>query len=93
MNLTEEQLKEVETLAGLFFHPADIMTIVGIPAHEADIFYDIIGIEKENPLFQSYHKGRLTATVELRHAIKQAALNGSNPAQSMMVEFFNKSRI
>lgn len=93
MNLTEEQLEEVERLAGLFFHPADIMTIIGIPIHDTDRFFDIIGFEKENPLFQSYHKGRLTANVELRQAVKQAALNGSNPAQNMMVEFFNKSKI
>lgn len=93
MNLNEEQLKEVESLAGLFFHPADIMTAIGLPAHEAENFMEIIWLHNAHPLYIAYHKGRMTASIELRHAIKQAALNGSNPAQNTMIEYFNKSQL
>lgn len=93
MNLSEEQLNEVETLAGLFFNGADIMSVIGIPVHEAESFMEIIWLQCEHPLYIAYHKGRLTAAVELRQAIKQAALNGSNPAQTTMIEYFNKSQL
>jgi len=93
MNLTEEQLKEVETLAGLFINPEDIVLIIGLSREKTEEFIIILEIEKDNPIFKAYHKGRLKATVELRQAIKQAALNGSNPAQISMIEFFNQSRL
>lgn len=93
MNLTEEQLKEVETMAGLFFRPEDIMTILGIPVYDTSDFFETIEIKTEHPLYKAYHKGRLAALVELRTAIKQAALNGSNPAQGQMIEYFNKSML
>lgn len=93
MNLTEEQLKEVETLAGLFFRPEDIIRILGIPHHQLSDFEDMILLNPKSPIYQFYHRGRLKALVELRQAIRQAALNGSNPALTEMMEYFNKSKI
>lgn len=93
MNLTEEQLREIEQLAGLFFSPAEIMINLEIPLHLEDEFRDIILLKNDNPIFKAYNKGRITAEVELRQSIKQAALNGSNPAQNSMLNFYLQSKI
>ncbi len=87
MNLTEEQLKELGEMAGLFFELEDIMINLGIPIHEKEDFEYILEFEKENPIFNAYHKGRLASEVKLRTAINQASLNGSNPAQQAMLDF------
>lgn len=84
MNLNEEQLKELETMSGLFFKTEDIMINLGLPLYELEDFEHILKFEKEHPAYLAYHKGRLTFEVELRTATKQAALNGSNPAQTAM---------
>ena len=92
MNLNEEQLKELETMAGLFFPIPEIMIGLGIPVHMENEFSEILKFNKEHPAFQAYHRGRIAAEVELRQSIKQAALNGSNPAQTTMLEFLNNSK-
>lgn len=84
MNLTEEQLKEVESMAGLFFSPGEIGIVLEMELHEIEDLDDIIKSKNGDPIYMAYHKGRLTTEVELRNATKQAALNGSNPAQTMM---------
>lgn len=93
MNLTEEQLKELEELAGLFFSPSEIMLNLEIPIHLEDEFRDIILLKNDDPIFIAYNKGRIAAEIELRQAIKQAALNGSNPAQTSMLNFYLNSKI
>ena len=91
MNLTEEQLKELEELASLFLPIEDIRIALELPVHEMTELEDIILFQKDNRIYQAYHKGRLQAEIELRISIKKAALNGSNPAQSAMMNFRNNS--
>ncbi len=93
MNLTEEQLNEVEKLAGLFFSPSEIMIAIELPLHMEEDFRQVILIENDHPLFIAYNRGRLTAEIQLRQSIKQAALNGSNPAQASMLELLNHSKL
>lgn len=92
MSLTQEQLKELEVLAGLFFSIPEILTALEIPIHQEGEFSEVIKYNHGHPVFIAYHKGRLTAETQLRQAIWQAALNGSNPAQSTMLEFLKTSK-
>jgi hypothetical protein len=87
MNLNEEQLEELSVMSGLFFEVKDIMINIGIPLHELDEFELLLKHSYEHPAFIAYHKGRLKTEVELRTAIKQSSLNGSNPAQNTMLNF------
>ena len=93
MNLTEEQLKEVETMAGLFLSVSEICAVLELDEETADYFDSCMIVKNNHPFVKAFMKGRLTAEVQLRTAIKQAALNGSNPAQGQMIEFFNKSKL
>ena len=93
MNLTEQQLNEVEMLAGLFFSPSEIMINLEIPIHREEELRQILLLENDHPLFKAYNRGRLTAEIQLRQSIKQAALNGSNPAQASLMELLNNSKL
>lgn len=85
---TEEELMQVETMAGLFFRPEEIAIACGWSAEITDEFVSVLEFSvSSNVLFQRYHKGRITAEIELRQSIKQAAANGSNPAQNTMLDF------
>lgn len=92
MNLTEEQLSEVEAMAGLFFTVEDICAVLELDAETADYFDSCMKVKNKHPFVHSYMKGRLSAEVQLRTAVKQAAINGSNPAQNTMIEYFKKSQ-
>ena len=87
-DFTEEELMQVETMAGLFFKPEEIAIACGWNAEITDEFVQVLEFQNScHVLFQRYHKGRITAEIELRQSIKQAAANGSNPAQNTMLDF------
>lgn len=87
MNLSEEQLSEIENMAGLFFSIEDIGINIDLPLHEVEELREIVEKDTSNVIYRRYHKGRLTNEVKLRTAINQSALNGSNPAQNTMLNF------
>ena len=93
MNLNEEQLEEMESLASLFMPVRDIMICLEIPLILEDDFKDILETDYSNPIYKAYHTGRLNAEIELRTYTKMAALNGSNPAQTTMLNYNNQSKL
>jgi hypothetical protein len=93
-NITEEQLTEVETMAGLFFEPKSICIAMSWDEDMLEQFIlSILSMDINDKLYCAYFKGRLQSEIELRQSIKQASANGSNPAQNTMREFMNNSKI
>jgi len=93
MNFSEEQLKEIEEMAGLFLSAETIA--VNLELNDDDTEYFIAAIEcknMKNPIVAAYYTGRLKSKIELRKAIKQSALNGSSPSQQMMLNFLKESK-
>ena len=90
--ITKEELAEVENMAGLFFSPEDICLAMG---WSQEIFnYFLLSVQSKDVadiVCQSYFKGRIAAEIELRQSIKQAAKNGSNPAQVSLLTFQQNS--
>lgn len=94
MNLSEEQLKVVEEMAGLFFSPE--MIAVNLELKEDEKEYFIAAVEcknTNNPLVAAYFKGWLESEIELRKAIKQSAKNGSSPSQQQMLNYQKDGKI
>jgi hypothetical protein len=89
---SKEELQQVETMAGLFFKPDDIAIACGWDAELSEEFINILELSiRTHILYQRYHTGRITAEIQLRQQIKQAAANGSNPAQNTMLDFKENS--
>jgi hypothetical protein len=92
MNFSEEQLKEIEDMAGLFFGADDIAINLELNEEETELFS--FRIDSKNSTFPevaAYLKGRLTAKIVMRKAIKQSAQNGSSPSQQQMLNFLKDS--
>jgi hypothetical protein len=93
MNFSEEQLKEIEDMAGLFFGAGDISVNLELNEEETEAFG--FRIDSRNTCFPevaAYLKGRLTAEIVMRKAIKQSAQNGSSPSQQQMLNFLRDSK-
>jgi len=88
MYLTEDQLKEIESMASLFFTPEEIAINIEVDPEE---FITQLRAQSSEA-FRRYTKGRLNSEVDLRKAIQQAALHGSTPAQQMMRDWHNRSK-
>jgi hypothetical protein len=90
MHLSGEQLKEVEMMASLFFSVEEIA--VNLEIREVDELRAMFEL-REGEAYRAFQRGRLRTEAELRTAIRQAALNGSSPAQQMMISFLKSSEI
>lgn len=93
MNFSEEQLKEIEEMAGLFFGAGDIAINLELNEEETELFG--FRIDSKNTSFlevAAYLKGRLTAEIVMRKAIKQSSQNGSSPSQQQMLNFLKDSK-
>lgn len=87
MNYTEEELVLIEELGGLFFSSKEISIILEIPD---DILSSEIKLET-GEAYNRYKKGWLTNEIKLRKSILESALNGSNPAQVLMLKINQKN--
>jgi hypothetical protein len=93
-NITTEQLTEVEEMAQLFLSPDTICIAMDWDNDILESFLLAIETRDNNDvLYRAYFKGRITSEIELRRSIKQAATNGSNPAQDTMLKFLNNSQL
>ena len=92
MNFSEDQLKEIEDMAGLFFGAEDIAINLELNEEETEAFgFQIDSKNTSFPEVAAYLKGRLTAKIVMRKAIKQSAQNGSSPSQQQMLNFLKDS--
>lgn len=89
MNLTADQLIEVEEMAALFLSLSEI----AINIEEDPEQFDLCIKSEQGPVFMAYMKGVLRTKIALRKSILSSALNGSSPAQQMMKEFEIKSKL
>ncbi|NQU52661.1 MAG: hypothetical protein HQ522_08995 [Bacteroidetes bacterium] len=93
-NITEEELVEIETMAGLFFDLKSICIAMGWNEDMLEYFaLSVLTMNINDKLYCAYFKGRLESEIELRQSIKQASKNGSNPAQNTLRDFMNNSKL
>ena len=92
-SITEEELAEVEKMAGLFFSPEAICIAMDWNDDILSFFLQSVQLrELSDPICKVYFSGRIAAEIELRQSIKQAAKNGSNPAQVALLTFQQNSK-
>jgi hypothetical protein len=89
MNLSEEQIKDIEQMAELFYSPEEIAINIEV---DADEFKAQI-LAKSGAPFTAYMSGFFRGDMQLRKGIAQAAANGSNPAQQMLREIQKQNKI
>ena len=94
MNLNEDQLNEIEQMAGLFFSPDDVAVNLELDEEDTELFIAAVTTRNtKNDLAGAYLWGWLSAEITLRKAIQQSALNGSSPSQQMLLNYQRESRI
>ncbi|MFZ4414426.1 MAG: hypothetical protein ACOYOV_15180 [Bacteroidales bacterium] len=88
MNYDPEELTTIEELAALFFSIADIAAVleVDIDAFSCDL------LDESSEAYKSYKKGWMTSEIALRKSVLESATNGSNPAQSLMIQYNKDNR-
>lgn len=82
MNLTKEQLKQVEEMAYRLIAPELIAINL-----EVDVYDFKMALEADGPVRTAFFSGYLQQLIETRDALIKSAHNGSNPAQLELLKF------
>lgn len=86
MNLTEEQIKEIEELAGLFLEPDEIAVLTDI-----DIEYFNNQLEhKKGEIYMAYLRGKTISKKEIHQNVVKMAKLGSPQAEELANTFIYK---
>lgn len=86
MNLTKEQIEQIEQFAFRLLSPQDIAIIV-----EVNVLDLCEAIHTEGtPAHQAFYRGYLRQVVEQLDAIIRSAQNGSNPAQEELLKLIRE---
>jgi hypothetical protein len=77
MDLTPDQLAEVESFAGLYFTIDEVAEIMGLDTPQVHQAYS----DKLSPFYKHYKRGFLISESKVRKCILDLALRNSSPAQ------------
>ena len=83
-----EILKQIETLAGLFFTIDEIS--IHLQLDESELRREIRG--RKTPRAKAYWKGKLEQMIELRKELVMYAKKGSNAADTIINELIAKQK-
>jgi hypothetical protein len=88
MNLTEELLKEIEELAGLFLEPDEIAVLTNI---DIDIFNQQLE-RKKGDVYLAYIRGKTISKREIHQNVVKMAKHGSPQAEELANILIDKQK-
>ncbi|MDD2953870.1 MAG: hypothetical protein PHC95_12030 [Parabacteroides sp.] len=83
MELTVEQLKELEEMSAALLPPSEIAILMDVPAEQRDLFCEVCKTHKTSPVYSAYQKGKLRTKYELRKTVVKLAKAGSPAAEPL----------
>jgi hypothetical protein len=93
MNLTDEQILQVEEMAAALLPAGEIAILLGLPADERKSFEEIVKTHTNSIVFLAFHRGRLTTKYELRKTVIKLAKHGSPAAEPIAEKYIREQLI
>lgn len=93
ITLTDQQLQLLQEYAAALMHVTEIAILLDIPSEDRTAFEVICINDRNSPLYQVFHTGRLQTKLELRRNIIKLAKAGSPAAEPIALKFINEQLI
>lgn len=90
MNLTDEQLLQVEEMAAALLPSDEIGILLNLSAKERNSFNEIVKTHTSSPVYMAFHRGRLTTKFELRKTVIKLAKHGSPAAEPIAEKYIRE---
>jgi hypothetical protein len=88
MTYTSDELQTIEDMAALFYSYKDIAIVLEVDVEE---FKALMRLEEGNA-YSRYQKGWITSDMSIRKSLLESAVNGSSPAQMMLMELNKENK-
>lgn len=89
MNLTDEQLTELQRFAGLFFNVEQIAIVLQVDAIE--LAEELANTQSE--AHKAFWKGRLMEEARQREVVFNLSAGGSAPAQNLAMQLMERAKL
>lgn len=93
IQLSDEQLRQVEEMSAALLPPREIAILAGIPADQRDTFCEMCKTHAASPLYEAYQRGRLTTKYELRKTVIRLAKAGSPAAEPLADKYLKEQHV
>ena len=93
MQLSDEQLQQVEEMAAALLPPSEIAILIRIDADQRDLFCEICKHHTSSHIYTAYHRGRLQTKYELRKTVIKLAKAGSPAAEPLADKYMKEQNI
>lgn len=90
MNLTDEQLLQVEEMAAALLPADEIAILLNLTAPERNSFIEVVKTHTSSPVYMAFHRGRLTTKYELRKTVIKLAKHGSPAAEPIAEKYIRE---
>jgi len=90
MNLTDEQLSQLEEMSEALMPANEIAMLIGISSTEINSFEEICKTHKNSPIYLAFQKGRLKTKLELQKSIIKLAKHGSPAAEPIAEKYIRE---
>ena len=88
MEYTPDELQTIEDMAALFYSYKEIAIVLEVNVEE---FKALMRLEEGNA-YSRYQKGWITSDMSIRKSLLESAVNGSSPAQMMLMELNKENK-
>lgn len=93
MNLTVEQLNEVNNMAAALMSAGEIAILLGLEKSDRDLFVEICKNHTQSPIYMAYQQGVLKTKYELKRTVIKLAKNGSPAAQPIVEKYLKEHHV
>lgn len=93
MNLTDEQIQQVEEMSGALLPANEIALLLNLSVSERNLFCEIVKTHVSSPVYMAFHRGRLTTKFELRKTVIKLAKHGSPAAEPIAEKYLIEQMI
>ena len=90
LQYSNDILIQITELAALFFTPREVAMMLEI---DIDQFVMECDLTPNGKGYIAFHSGRLQSEVDIRKSILKLAKSGSSPAQTMVLDILQKSKV
>lgn len=93
MNLSDNQLQQIEEMAAALLPPSEIAILIDLAADQRELFCEICKRHVSSPIYTAYHRGRLQTKYELRRTVIKLAKAGSPAAEPLADKYMREQNI
>ena len=93
MNLTDDQIRQVEEMSAALLPADEIAILLNLPPEKRTLLTEVVKNHIHSPVYMAFHRGRLSTKFELRKTVIKLAKHGSPAAEPIAEKYLTEQML